>query len=972
MKNTDKIAQLLTKEDLKETIPFIKTLDKKEKKQLTPFLKKQFKYYRDSIQISKNRWGRRATETQDRILVKLAMTCFDLRTFRTHVWSFDKELMDEILTFYEPNWLNEYINSFGNNDWMPNTLSYTWVMEQTEKGRITPSNLLITRTLCNTIITYGRNWKDSTFTPGNLEKYDITLKEHIWNFFHFENNVYNVSRWVQFKDKKVKEEATWINAITDLAKKDKLPRLRLLKECLSAVNRDFNRNLINWYMDLFTALAPSTTELLDLQADLFQVSLSPQSKPINVMLKLCKQLVKEPTFNGVLFTENAPILLASETKSVVNSTLMVLDKLAKKIPEQRLSICTTVCDVFLHRTANLQTRAAKIISKYGDAKNESLLDTLSPFQDNLMSEAKSFLESFLPKESIVNEDLEVVSFGPVIIPKLSLDKAIDLPENFDDLAFLANQALVGNESWQVELLPAAILKFQHQMSETNINKLKPAFQRAYKYVFGRVGNARIGDSERLLAHFLGEYIQVIEQQPSKLEVLRTMLKDYLRKEDEWKANWSNYRLRKVALSTWSNWGNTNIYEPFKAIMIYAIDLLKKGSDLPLLSTPTHAPYWIDPIVFVKRLSAYHFANVLPNQADWQLAISRIAFENLEAAVKLAKVILTGEMLEMTLFLLEDKVPQQTDFQYIQEWKIAALTKGKRDSYGLSLFFPEEISNQLLGQFTYAFKRTSRKGKDYNYRTQKYEEKIIHEKKMVVGAQKKSSLPTWWGELVNWIRPKSSVATFFLFDYIKLKSLWGLGNHEIIRYTSLTPNNPSVLLSIVTKKFLSQPQYWGQADKKAVRLISEDLLNNWRGGDEIMHLFICSTLISGDKTNRTLAAEIWLKGVIEKNIDAKLMGQIIGQMVQIEFFPLKRLLEVLQEVMFNVSTAHNQALLELLQEIILQLPMKPIRNTKGLLEIYQELLAIVATEIPRIDLSDKLEEWKSVSSLKKVVRQLMAA
>jgi len=136
MKNDEKITQLLIKEDLKGTIPYLKTLDKKEKKQLTPFLKKQFKYYRDSYQISKNKWGRRATDAQDRILVKLAMTCFDLRTFRAHVWHFDEELMNEILEFYEPKWLNEYINSFGNDEWMPRDLSYNWVMEQTEKGRI--------------------------------------------------------------------------------------------------------------------------------------------------------------------------------------------------------------------------------------------------------------------------------------------------------------------------------------------------------------------------------------------------------------------------------------------------------------------------------------------------------------------------------------------------------------------------------------------------------------------------------------------------------------------------------------------------------------------------------------------------------------------------------------------------------------------------------------------------------------------
>jgi len=589
-----------------------------------------------------------------------------------------------------------------------------------------------------------------------------------------------------------------------------------------------------------------------------------------------------------------------------------------------------------------------------------------------MSEAKALLANFLPKEEVVIDDLEASSLGPVLVPKLSLEKAIDLPKNFDDLAFLANQALVGNESWEVELLPAAILKFQQEMTEANINKLKPAFQRAYNYIFGRLGTAKIGDSERLLAHFLGEYIQVIGQQPSKIEILKKVLKSFLKREAAIKADWSQYQQRKVSLVNWSSWSNTTIYEPLEIILLYTLDLLKKGSDLPLLSTPTHAPYWIDPKVFVERLSAYQKADILPNQADWQLGMSRIAFENLEIAVQSAKKLLSGEMLELTLFLLENKVPQQADFQYIQEWNVAALTKGKRDEYGLSLFFPEELSNDYLGHFPYSFEVTSRKSREYNYSTNKYQEVWIHEKEMVIGKQTKSKLPNWFGELVDWVRPKSSVVSFFLYDYMKLESLWGLGNHEITRYTSLTPNNPTVLISLVTKEFLNRPQYWDESDKKAVRFIAQDLLDNWQGGDEITHVFICNALTCIDKTNRTLAAEIWLKGVSAQTIDSKLLGRIIGQMLQIDFFPLKRLLDVLQDVMFNASTRHNRALLQLLEEIILQLPAKPIRGTKGLLEIYKELLAIVTKETPRIDLREKLEAWRTVGSLKKVVRQLVAA
>lgn len=40
--------------------------------------------------------------------------------------------------------------------------------------------------------------------------------------------------------------------------------MRVLKESLLAVNRGFNKNQTNWYVDLLTALEPAENECLQL------------------------------------------------------------------------------------------------------------------------------------------------------------------------------------------------------------------------------------------------------------------------------------------------------------------------------------------------------------------------------------------------------------------------------------------------------------------------------------------------------------------------------------------------------------------------------------------------------------------------------------------------------------------------------------------------------------------------------------
>lgn len=964
----NEFSNILEEEKTTAIIPFLKSLTPTEKKALTPFLKKQIKYYDDYIEIKKGKWQRRRTEKHQYILKRAAMFCLDLKAFKSNIFSFDAELVEEITSFFKPKWLSKYFNDFGSVDFLPINLKYHWLLKKQQEGLIQPNEELLAKTLCNAILTNTLDWK-SRFTPEKIEKYPITLEEHFWYFFQYETTVYSVTRWTHFKDNTTRETANWLTVILNLEKAGKLPRKRLLKESLAATNRNFNRNLILWYIDIFVALLPTESELIELQPELFQVFNAAQSKPINVVLKFCKKLVKSPLFDGATFLENAPILLASETKSIVSSTLMILKTLAQKQPTLVDQICMVVCDTFMHQTATLQTRAAKVLAKYGNLDHEELKMAIATFEPNLLSEAKGLLNPFI-QETTEEPTLQANELYPISPePILQQQNQIQFPETFDDLAFLANQALVGNNAWDLEILPAALLKFNHLLTEENCEKLTPALQRAYKYIFRGGGNKRVGHFERMAAHFLAEYAQTIRKRFPNFDALDSTLKSYLKKEASYQMNWKNYLPKGISLLRWKTYGDARIYKPFQKVLIHALQQLKAQNALPLLSTPTHSPYWIDPGVFVERLSQYQQADMVPNAADWQLAIARVTFENIDAAIQLAKSKLKGEFLDLTLFLLSNIVPKTDDLTYVQAWKVAALTNSFRDKNGCDYFFPKEIQKALLGEVTYQFTRETRMSKEWNYSKNAYENRPYTHKTLLVG-EKTGLFPKLWNGIKSMLQDNLTRKEFFLFDFLRIDDFWSVTTNDCTRFVGLTPNIPTPIIRQITQKCLQYSEFWSETDKKAVRAFTQIFLENWRGGEEMAHLFLATTLTCSDKTSRLIAAELWLKGVSESTLDTKLLGQILGSMEQVEFFPLKRLLDSLQAVLFNVSDYHNRALTDMLTELICQMPEKPIRGTKALLEIYFELIGLTNQPITNHCLIKQFGRWKGVSSLKKVVAKLV--
>ena len=110
------------------------------------------------------------------------------------------------------------------------------------------------------------------------------------------------------------------------------------------------------------------------------------------------------------------------------------------------------------------------------------------------------------------------------------------------------------------------------------------------------------------------------------------------------------------------------------------------------------------------------------------------------------------------------------------------------------------------------------------------------------------------------------------------------------------------------------------------------------------------MLVADKTSRSYAAEIWIERVGQGSIDSGRIGSILGSHQHTGWGPLKRLTDLIQQQMINVSPLHN-------------------RELKKLLEIYAELLSINHSKAEDEHVLHLLDAWKGVANLKKAVANI---
>jgi len=951
MTHAEELEQLLEMEREQDIVPFLQRLTPAERTALVPAIKKQAGFYEEMVELRQNVYGSRMTAPQGIILAIACFVCYDrvsIEKTATMNRIFRNNLLDRVLSWYTPSWFEPLLVDLAERDALPGDLTYEVIMDLSAKKLLTPTPPMVVSRLPHAIfIREKRNRCDSAI----LFQYPETLSEHIWYLFEYPSNIHFSDRWNAAPNPDYPgEEPNWKGVIGRLTREGALDRQRVLEESLKAANRNFNKLLTGWCIELFSLLQPSKEELVQLQPLLLQTLDSPQSKAVSTVLGFLKMLSGDKAFDHPAFLDHLPPVMATGKKSIITTTLQILEKVGKQYPGIQPRICNELCQVFLSKEDDIQAKTAKLITQFGSTSDAALKEQLSLFRDSMLIGTQKALAAFFDGNAapeVAGNSMEEES-RPLTDPHYLLPEIND-PAT---LVFFASQSFEGNETYHIDLLPAVLLNMQEIISTDVLLQMEPAFQRAAA-MLKRLPSGAGSLDETLAVFFLNYGKCMADARPEYVAELNNIKS---------KTHWWQNRSEIPALQHWkTSRDEPAVYIPYRKLLALALQKLTNKDTLPLLSTPTHTPAWIDPLVLIQRLQQYQAAQVLPNEFDLQVAISRCAPDHTGAALAQAVKMPEGEYKRLLMFLLDVAILPEGPFTLPSAWMQAGITKAPTTVFeAFAEFSYSRLPVVLLnGQVPWkAHVRPYQAYGAFNMEKKDYDRYWSEETVMEVTFPEEAGLLLLKGNAP------------LLQEYLN-----GVGKYmfaplpDIKRLLLLTPNHPDVLLARVMNTCLLYSAYYEVPETNMVlgtlQTVHElDIVPNDR-----LLLFVACCMMHGDRTVRNYAAGYWSSRVPQR-INSETLGQMIGQLERVLWAPLKRLYDLINSSMLQISPVHNKALETMLTACLAVFEAAPVKDLKKLLEIYNEVLLLNNSQITDPQVTTLLLGWKTNATLKKITERLL--
>ncbi|CAM2940426.1 hypothetical protein DRF59_09105 [Chryseobacterium flavum] len=894
----ERLYEILNEGKVHEIIPFLKQLSAEQKKALIPTIKKMDREI-NKIVMTKNSYHTAGSEDQHSIIDIASFVCMDQKNFGKNYWKLfrNREHTEQILEWGCPEWFSDFINESVEAEFT--AFNYKDILGWSEKGYVQPKPELLGHHLSN--------------YPADLDQYPETLKTHFWYL-------------CEYPSKSLPFYKEWFPTVQKLVAEQKIDRRRFLKECLLASNRNFNKNVTGWFMDAFTAFKPTDEELTALQDELLAGLASVQSKAVNTILLHLKKIIRYPTFKADEFSHYLPNLLSSEVKTVVVSSLTLTEKIFQKRVMNPEMLGISLCTAFVSKDDGIQSKAAKIILKYIPV-SDHIKEALSHYSDNILINVRSVLAKYIDDNPQELDD--ITAEKPMLVME---ENKVDEPQNFEDLMFLLPLAIENPGTYYYDIALSGFIRFADKADAESVKLIEPVFQKACK----TLSKWEVPYFNVILCNLIINYgLRLLVRYP---EQLKNLEKIYQKTSDEeaTREAYANYH-KKLGPLHGIGVGGTAM-KAFKEIAVEAYRKMQAGDKIPLLSTITHTPCWIDPVILVERFEIYQNQNVSPDSLDLQLALQRCALDNTSEALALAEKKLKDEYKALLLFFLDKNSLPKGRFEHPEWWMTAGTTRS-----------PEITFNEF---------------KDFGYGTIPkeffsgvYEWKTIDSKKnSYYPAELSITIPKY-----HFTKRKDQL---FLEYFIAEQK----DHSDIHAFMWSFPNMPANVLARVAKICLFYSGLAEVYERNMVLNTAKALYTIKKPLEEMGYLFLGTIFLDGDKTIRGIAAEIWLEHVSHHMIDNARLGKVIGLHEKLEWAPVKRFTDLIQHHMLNVSKNHNKALEELICAILLQMD-QAVTNLKKLLEVYHEVLALNQSEANE-NVKEKLNNWKENSSLKKICNLLL--
>ena len=393
--------------------------------------------------------------------------------------------------------------------------------------------------------------------------------------------------------------------LLDFGRKGFFKGTQVLPNFLKALLCPLKTYTANTYCRLIESFNPSVEELLAYQQTLFALLGNDKTSVVNFAIKLIKQIADEKDFDFQSFADN--FALCFTTQKIAKSQLIglgILEKYYKKQVPTYPTYREQLAVLFIVPDVKLQEKVTSLLTTYFNA--EGLTEIVIPYQDYLKGEAQELFREVPSSENFENSD---TSSNVDALPSGKYEgEPIECPTSWDKLLFLLGDCLRERTAATIDLFFEGLVQLQDQLPENFKEQLAPYITQVNgMYYF----NVQLAALQLLLAGWVED--RPLES-PEEWEKMNTQVRRLNTKEEE------PLKQAYVLHNVW--YLRDEI--PYLLYKVKAtLNKLKSGSKLPFLSTPTHAPFYIDAETLADRLLAYQTAGKEVDLDDLVVACNRM-------------------------------------------------------------------------------------------------------------------------------------------------------------------------------------------------------------------------------------------------------------------------------------------------------------------------------------------------------------
>ena len=427
----------------------------------------------------------------------------------------------------------------------------------------------------------------------------------------------------KYIDYVISSSLEWQKVFTLLCKKNYFPDKSFITSFIEVLLNPWKKNVLDMYCRWIEGLVPTEEELLPSQHTLFALLTLDKSSLINFAMKCIAQISTRPAFDFQAFADN--FALCFTVSKIAKSQLIGVEILEKYYQKQaptnrdyreQLAVLFTVPDT------QLQEKVAGILTTY--FKGEGLAEVITPYRDYLKGNVQELLATLCTSENSENSENSPTACAARTSPTACAAHTltpITYPLKPEDLLFLLGDCLREPAAHTIDVFLEGLITLQDNFPADWAKSLSPYIKQLTKRV----------DKEEIPTDIilLGVLRALIDKCPLALDPkCNYTWEEFCQKrkklsEKEFEAYTLDYYL-----------GNARQVLPFlfrKGQMV--IDFILLHCHLPLLSTPTHLPFYIEAEVLVDKLLQYEAQGVQPDIDDLIVACNRLLFTEVSATAK---------------------------------------------------------------------------------------------------------------------------------------------------------------------------------------------------------------------------------------------------------------------------------------------------------------------------------------------------